>query len=365
MKKIVVLSCLLGFIFSCKKEEIKSPPTKVSSVEFERSSLLKSITNDIILKDVESFNLKADAFNQKINILNSISTREDLKVTEGLLDSLLIQFSRIEMFNVGPIKDNYFFTLINPYPTDTVSINELIYDTSIQLEESNFASYKLTVKGIPALEYLIYKRKDSIVSSVNAGRWLSFLKLVSSDIAKRANKVESTWIYDGYSEVFSNNIGNEFNDPIPQLINSIVAILDNIYFQELGVPSGSLGSVQPKKCRALYSELSLNSIENQIVIIEKIMKGTADNSSIGLKEYLDFLESKNVQDPLVASMILETISEIRNEIPKDKSLYQIVTSNSKEIEELRGKVKELLILFKNDVASLMSITVSISDNDGD
>ncbi len=94
--------------------------------------------------------------------------------------------------------------------------------------------------------------------------------------------------------------------------------------------------------------------------------GGSNDSDAGIDDYLNAVGAK-YDDMSLSEKIDQQFTLVEDKINglNSASLYDALSSNRQTVELLYEETQNLLVLFKVDVISNLSITLVLNDNDGD
>jgi len=151
--------------------------------------------------------------------------------------------------------------------------------------------------------------------------------------------------------------------------NEIIALLEQMINTKIGDSMSKTlsGIVQPNLLEALQSGISLELIDGNLKSIKNTFFGynKYGNDHISYNNYLNHINATYGYDLLVDKIrqqfntVEETLEPINS--PMSSALNTLKKKLNKRYEVL----KELLVLFKVDVSSSLSIIITFNDNDGD
>ena len=122
---------------------------------------------------------------------------------------------------------------------------------------------------------MIRKFIELFTTDAEASKRLEYLFAVVEQSQVVANQVYSQWTSGGYNEVFVNANGNAVGSSVSLMMNSFVLDFERfIRDGKVGIPLGvrSLGTPNPEKVEAYYSEKSLELLNESMTAYKRCFK---------------------------------------------------------------------------------------------
>jgi predicted lipoprotein len=347
MKKLLLITAICLFSIACKKEK---------NEVFDRKKVLENIAYNIVTPQVNK-GLK-DARNLLDNCTKLISSpnEKQLEVSKNDWRKVLLQWKEIEILNIGTIKSSYIHSSIARWPCNPNFIDELGESQNLNLNQIKATG--AANKGIYAIEYLLY-HKDLIEDS----KKLKLLQLQTEGLVEALEYVLELWTgSQGYLEEFTNDLSSGLYSPYPSYINSLVSAIDFIYKHRLGKPMGKFNrsnAIDLDKVENPYAEISLESIRKSLKSIHLLYMG---GSKLGADDELNFIFNSSKKSNEIESQFIKCIEKSSL---LDTSLKVALETQYSDLDELYNELRKLKILLKNELSSALSVTIVLSDTDGD
>ncbi len=307
-------------------------------------------------------------FKTAIDTQVSLTTNFNENPTQENFDALKTQwltsaksFSKLSVYNVVEVKATFLDILIYNYDisTDRIEANIAAQTTY----DSAYFSTKSTIeKGLGAIEYLLYNNQDSAVAysllTEDSFR-LDYLVGVMNNVLEKKDALINFW--SGYKDTFSNATDTSCTDNARCLaFNQLINVIDVIRVTKLGKPSGLENSsgADLEGLEAFRSGNSLELIRSSLEEIEYVYA----NSTINFADIVnDIADNTEVSNAIATSFtntytIIDTI---------DTSLYTAISNEDPNVELLYESLFTLVQYFSVDAASVLSVTILPTDNDGD
>ncbi len=239
-------------------------------------------------------------------------------------------------------------------------------DALEEMDAAVIESLGSTTKGLGAIEYLIFPTEEEapVVERFEDPARRAFLTALTANLAGKAGELYRHWAPEGsdYARSFreSDSEGADIQGSISLLANEIIELLEMVMRTRLGTPMGDAtdGVPRPGEVESLRSGESLALMAASIESIRRTFEA-------GVDDYLDFLDRSPPEEGLALAIRtqLDMVQDALSRIPPP--LSSAVTESPVEVALTFEAMRELLVLVKADMAALLGITVTFSDNDGD
>ncbi|MCX6183028.1 MAG: imelysin family protein [Bacteroidetes bacterium] len=358
----VLIAILIG---SCKKKEseVKTP--------FDEKAMLGNI-GEIVIKPLHQRFVQECG--ELVTAAQNFSTQNDsanLSAYQFQWKETRHWWKQCEAYILGVPAEIYINFKIDKWPTNQTFIDNNINGIST-LNEAFVESQGSTAKGFPAIEYLVFNTNgDSLVlknftTDINATRRMDYLIALTLNLQTKATYLLQTW--NDYLPDFETTVRTDIYGSLSKLINAQSSLLEQIVNTKLGYPLGKTnGDVAiPESVEDYLSKESVNDIRiNLAGIQEAYLCSFGGNSGKGLRDFLNYNEAKKGDD-LLSTVIDNKFAECFAALDKISSpLSGAVNSQKTDVEDLYIKIRDLLILYKSNMADDLGVTITFNDNDGD
>ncbi|MDG1228024.1 MAG: imelysin family protein [Polaribacter sp.] len=352
--KILLILVTLLIILACKNDE----DNNVS-------------TSDTFHQDYYNINISPAIVNFKSEIEKQIVLSERLKNDTSIenLNKLQEQwlisakaFSKTKAYNVLAIKALYYYIILYNFPIKTESIENNIAEKT-NYNSDYFRNNSTVSKGLGTLEYLLYNNQNTntALSLLKEDSYrIDYLLGVTEDVLKQTNLLINFWESE-YKETFKKATSISCSENARCLaFNQLINILDIIRVTKIGKPAGLEGSDSSaiESLEAYRSESSLELIKSSIEEVQNAYTNSNVNFSKIVDEIADSSDASNA-----INNSFKNVFEYINAI--DTSLYIAIQENNPNVELLYESLFDLVKYFSVDAASILSVTVFPTDNDGD
>lgn len=360
ISKITII--LLAFIvIGCSSDSNPKPNPETET--FNIKQLLSDNVDNVIIPLVESFANTMNTLETETNLYVSNPTESQLVQIQNKWKIASQQYEKIYLFNIGVIRDRFTHLNVYNWPTTSNAIENLISTTEITEDVvENLGSQS---KSLASIEYLLFNTSISNTNTdfVTSENRRNLLKFTVSKLKQEAVKIENTWSVNGenFAETFINSNETGIDNSFNKLYNGIYNAIDTDKVTKVGKPAGLENSqiLSPDLVQAPYSKTSLQLLKSSIESVENTY---FNNNGLSISDYVKFITKDDVLNNAVQNKINEIYTTI-NSIPNN--LFEAITDNHSQVEQLHSELEELGILFSVDVRSTLSIIITTTDNDGD
>ena len=191
-----------------------------------------------------------------------------------------------------------------------------------------------------------------------------------SYMKEKVDAVTNEWASSGgnYISTFASeeNAGTDVGSSLGMLVNAMVLHYERFLRDgKIGIPLGvrSAGVTRPQATEAFYAGYSLELAVANMQAMERLYAGTGldGNDGIGIDENLEALGASDLAEQ-IDSEFDNSISALQG--LSDPLSNQIETSKD-SVTSAFQELQQLVPLLKADMSSIMGITITFQDNDGD
>lgn len=348
-------------------------PQPPEPATFDRAAMLANIGNNIIIPSYQAFQVEVNALQQASDAFAAGPTAELLTALDDALQSAWLAWQDVAMFQIGPAETAAFRGIVNTYPTNTEQIEANILSGSYVLGSLS----NIPAGGFPALDYLVNgvgETADAILAmyttEADAASRLKYLEDNVAFIKQNTDTVVDGWDPSGgnYIATFLSDDkgGTDVGSSLGEMINAMVLHYERfIRDGKIGIPSGvrSSGVPRPKTTEAFYAGYSLDLAVASVEALSRLYQGTGfeGEEGSGLDENLQFLEATELSDD-IKSTVTSIVSTLEN---LSDPLSAQIEADAAAVQSSFADMQELVVLLKADMTSILGITITYQDNDGD
>lgn len=265
-------------------------------------------------------------------------------------------------FTIGPVVEQMQAGPLDFWPVRTDTIDEALAAAPDPVDAAYIAGLGTSAKGMPALEYLYYR--DPVAGFDGA---CGYMLALADDIAARTADIAAAWPDQAAAFKTAGEPDSEY-PTVQAAIDAIVnASIENLYAMVKGKLDRPLGNLtgsppDPALVESRFSANSLTELSCNLDGFALVYLG-ADLRSGGAPGLGALVEAR---DPDLDARILAQMDVARialGNIPPP--LADALTADRSAVQTARDEIDALRRLIKLDVAQLLNVTLSLSDNDGD
>lgn len=369
----VILCCTIAALSICSCGDSDSGPLGPDpmnmEISFERSELLTTMADDIIIPAFENYS----------NTLQALTSSKDVFIAEpaeatladlrsAWLDAYLA-WQSVSIFDIGRAEAIGLRNFTNIFPTDVDAIESNISSANYNLElPSNFDT-----QGFPALDYLLFGISGDdagIVEALSDPASTQYLSDVVDRLEALTTEVLNDW-NGGFREAFIENSGSSATASIDKIVNDLIFYYERfLRAGKIGIPAG-LFSNSPISANV---EAPFSGVYSKQLLLagfqatRDFFSGRSTNGSIdgiGLDDYLDEVAIVNGTES-VATAIMNQWDIAQGEIDglMDNFATQIEQDNNSMLITF-DELQKAVVLLKVDMLQALNIQVDFVDADGD
>jgi len=347
--------------------------TPVVDLATVRKNIATNVAAGIIIPAYEKLKANTADLVVKVETFNNEPTENNLTAARTALKNSWLAWQGASIYMFGPAESVALRKSLNTYPTDVSLLH-----ANIQSGDYIFNSLaNQAAIGFPALDYLLngmqmddtefveeYKSKETATASKQ------YLQELAVDIDDRVSHTLNDWLptEGNYMATFTeaDALGIDVGSSLSILVNSI-----DLHFQrfardgKVAIPAGirSAGVPRPKAIEALYGGYAVELLQANLAAYENLYMGIAadDRDKESLHDYLVAIDAKDLADDM--QLQFDAAQAAANDL-SDPFGDQIATDVDK-VTIVFIEMQKLVVFFKSDMASLMGISNTNQDNDGD
>ncbi len=353
----------------------EAPTTNTEQPTLDLTSVRKDIATNlatgIIIPAYENLQAHTNELSSTIEAFNNDPSEISLVAAKTALKNSWLAWQSANIYMFGPAESVALRKSLNTYPTDVTQISANIQTGDYIL--SSLANQAAV--GFPAIDYLLNgvgaDNADIIVQYRGAiDGQKQYLADLANDIKTRVDQSLNGWAIDGenYTATFTeeNALGIDVGSSLSTIVNAI-----DLHFQrfvrdgKVAIPAGvrSAGVPRPKAIEALHGAYSVALLKESLLAYEKMFMGIAADGTdgAGLYDYLVAIDAKDLADDIqtqfdVTQLAIDNLSDpLANQIDTDLDAMTNVFI----------EMQKLVVFIRSDMASLIGISITNQDNDGD
>ena len=336
----------------------------------EYNDLFVNVADNMIVPRYAALQTELLLLEDYVNLLDS--TEDNLQIVQDQFKVAYHAWQKVSVFEFGPAAE--YSALLrsncNTFPTNPSRIEENIASSDYNL--SFPANYE--AKGFPALDYLLFHTTEAelLIELSNQNR-LEYLKNCINDMQLRVNEVVLAW--DSYRNVFVGALGNDQNSSLSLLFNQYLYDYEKIKRDKFSLPAGfatQFGiplNANSSLVEAPYSKLSFEFINSNLESLENIFLGIGEDGVDGVgifEKLIEYNAQSTVVDGDLALAIQEQFGICKAQLTEfENDLAAEIESNNYHLLTTSNSLQKMVPMLKNDLRSYLSVSVTLTDSDGD
>lgn len=257
-------------------------------------------------------------------------------------------------FAFGPVIDQAQTGPLDYWPVRSDTIEAAITGAPAAIDGAYIDGLGTSAKGMPALEYLLF------APPTPAGPRCDYAVALADDIGRRCAEIAAAW-HDEHAEALRSAGHGSAVYPSEQagldaVVNATIENLYRVVKTKLDRPLGNLTGSDPD-ASLVESRFSGNGHNDIAANLDGFERVYADEGLASLVA----AHNPDLDQRIVAQLASTRVALAA--VPRP--LQDAVVNQRSAVQTLRDEVDALRRLIKLDVVSLLGVTLSLSDNDGD
>lgn len=373
---------LLGFVLlfsflACGPNDDNDPTNPgpgepVVDLAAARADFAENVANEIIIPAYETIAPLSDDLRTAIDAFTQTPDEANLTTAQTALKSIWLAWQDVAIYQFGPAESVTLRNALNTYPVDDAKV-----ETNIN--EGDYILGSLDNKdavGFPAIDYLLNGLATdnatilSFYTAADAENRITYLKELATTIDAKLDATLNGWKTSGdnYVETFTAETaqGTDVGSALGLVVNAIDQQFQRFTRDgKVAIPAGvrSAGVPRPTATEAFYGGYSVELLVASLKAYERLYLGIGadDTDRTGLHDYLELLDAKDV----AADIKAQFTTTIQRAEGLNDPLNEEIENNLDKVLDVFLDMQTLVPLLKSDMASLMGISITNQDNDGD
>lgn len=335
--------------------------------------MLDHLGSALILPSYEALQHAVDALDASATRFADDPSAAHLTEVQNRLRTARLAWQDANLFQFGPAASAALRASLNTYPVDRDEVEANVESGSYILG----AIDNRAAVGFPALDYLLHgvgateaEILTAYTAAADAPNRLAYLQDNIDFVKEAVDSTVDAWSASGdnYIGTFlsEGNAGTDVGSSLGMLINAFVLHYERfIRDGKIGIPAGvrSAGVPRPSLTEAYYGGYSAELALANLRAAKRLFLGNtpagADGS--GLDDHLQALDA----EALAAQIVTEFDEAIAAVEALDDPLSEQIVANNEPVLAAFTELQDVIVLLKADMTSVLGITVTYQDNDGD
>jgi predicted lipoprotein len=367
LRPLLLTALVLGFAACDSGDGSELPPDT-----FDRSELLENVASEIIAPSYAALQRAVDALDAAVDAFAADPTAGTLADAQAALKTARLAWQDASLFQFGPAESVGLRTSLNTYPVDVEQVEANVAEGDVILG----AVDNRDAVGLPTLGYLLHgvggTDEEIVAAYTDAPDATDRRAYLRDNVAFVADAVDATaeaWSSGGdYLDMFLSeaNAGVDVGSSLGMMINAFVLHYERfIRDGKIGIPAGvrSAGIPRPTSTEAYYGGYSAELAAASLRAVQRLFLGDASDGTAGtgLDDYLRSLDAEALATQ-VTTEFDEAVAAV--EALDDPLSEQIERDNAPVLAAFQ-EMQDTVVLLKADMTSILGVTITFQDNDGD
>ncbi len=278
-------------------------------------------------------------------------------------------WSRHFAFGFGPAAEHR--SALDFWPVRMSTVEDAIAAAPPASDPSYIGTLGVSAKGLPALEYILFGVDEDPAALVaglgdNGGQRCVYALMLAEDIAARSGSIAAAWEGEFAAELRSAGQGSSLyatrKDAVDAVINYLIDSLATMVTAKLDTPLGNLSGAPPapENLESRFSGATGDDLRANLEGFWSAYHGETDAAPAGISVLV--VDAGGDSDLRVREQYAIALEEVLAlPVPASDALVP----ERARFQAARDELDALRRLLKLDVASLLGVTLALSDNDGD
>ncbi|MEZ5003906.1 MAG: imelysin family protein [Chitinophagales bacterium] len=359
----LLIAILNGSLFMSCSDDISSDTL------FDKQAMVDGYA-EMITDAFNDLNTNIDDLKNLVVAFNQQSSLEDLETIQDQFLNTILAFQTARLFDIGPIKANLYMANMAQWPSKNTDIAQIISGSDI-IDESYISQLGANQKGLHGIEYSLFQDQldnqsiyNLFTNDEDAERRINYLKYSVQELQTICSAMQTLWL-DTYKNEFSRALENGVNGAENRIYNQSVTVIDEtINYIRLANDAFDMDAVDPNHDNLFLwnSQFTADAIGQLITTISTVFY---NGSSPGLFDHLNFVKAQWEDGTMVANAIKYQLDSAQVILDEIDNMETGILTNDQNIELLEQALKDVLTLYRTDMASWLSLLLLVGDNDGD
>ena len=357
MKKIPILLiiCISSVLLnSCKKDEPEPIPIDSFS---SRQLLLSDVATNVLSATYKDFSEKSIALRNNLEALIFLKSDENLNVCKTDWKAVKSAWSQTEAFIFGPVITDNVVIRLNSWPLNKNGVDSILA-LSNSLSEVYINGVNGNLKGLQAIEYLLFGANGNKVASALTERELLYLNALVNNLQTISGKLALDWKTDssvGFFKpfVYAGDGSGVYSSQLTVfelLATAQIDLLDkiggNIVTNSFNLTNQNLEAIP-------YSANSIKTFKDNIQGIKNVYIGSYLSDGKGLENFVTVHNStlngkiKQQLDEALAALVAITVP-----------FGTAITTQTAQVQAAIAKTNTLKVTLKDEMLPLIKSKIN-------
>lgn len=340
---------------------------------FDRPAMLERMATGLIVPGYEALQAAVDALDASADAFAAAPTAAGLAELQDRLKAARLAWQDVNVYAFGPAASVTLRAALNTFPVDEDQVEANVAAGSYTLGSvANRAA-----AGFPALGYLLHglgaSDAETLAAYTDAPDAAARLAYLQDNVAYVQDAVDATveaWSPAGgdYLGTFLSaaNAGTDVGSSLGMVLNALAMHYERVLRDgKIGIPAGvrSAGVPRPTSTEAYYGGYSAELAAANLRAVRRLYLGNGLDGTpgSGLDDYLDALGAGALAAEITASFD-EAVAAVE---ALDDPLAVQIQEDLDPVLTAFQEMQDNVVLLKADMTSILGVTITFQDNDGD
>lgn len=325
--------------------------------------MLRDLTANVILPTYRDLADRSAEVRAATDALCASPSPESLEVARAAWRDAREPLQSSWLFHFGPARDELIQPELDYWPVRPDTVEASLTSAPATIDAAWVAGLGASGKGYPALEYLLFADDRATTDA----RRCAYAAAIASELARTSARLRDAWepASGGYATTFTEEGSTAYpmlHDAVSALYNAIFTATEAIKVRKIGDPQGreTMLVPQPEQVESRFSDHSVEDMVLAMRAVRSVFTGSrGGRDGLGLEDALAEVRPDVLPD--VYSRIDAAIEALETRMPRP---FRDHLSDPR-VEEVYQTVVPVVRVMSTDVAALLAVTVTFTDNDGD
>jgi predicted lipoprotein len=363
---IVWIVLVAGFVAACKDIDSDGGVQRA-----DRSVLLAHYADLMIVPSADVLTVQTSSLRDSISGFCAAPDATGFAAIKADWQAASISWSEGEVFHFGPAKTLRLDSRLYTWPIQSEAVDAFLAAGS--LTKGDLLKAGAHLKGLPVMEYILYGADGARTESEfegDANSYCVYLTALSQVAYDDTKTLQSKWqVTDGvgFSLDFAkagsvDSMYGKQQEAVDDLVNRMIHTVQLVEMTKLAKPMGKrdAGVVQPLSLESPYAHISKELLVSTLKGVRRAFIGGTELHADGIGQVV-----KTEMPDLYTDIMSNLDSMITAFEAMDRSFATSLTEDLEGLEVQFYQSKQLIRLFAVDMAGILAVTPTFSDNDGD
>jgi uncharacterized protein len=325
----------------------RRPPT--------REEALRELVLEVVVPDTAEVDASSVALLRDLRSFEATPAPSALVAARASFRRALLAWKRAACFGVGPLVETSALVRAAFWPVRTVALEETLAKASL-LDERFVAELGVDLKGLYALEHLLFPTDPASLEGVSAARRRRLMTLVAQGVREHAGRVKRAL---GDGEDFTRRFVEAGQASLSQLVERLIVVVEHVAAHRLALVADLEQSAMLK---AAFVEGAPSGTSQEIALTELVAAERLYRGATG--RGLEALVSTTA--PAVRDRVDERFTRALATLRAVGAPLEVAAGSKRDaLSAAAAAAKALELALKVDLTAALGVTITFAATDGD